>query len=99
MDLILGLIMIAMGIHAVAKKELKISANIVSRGPRARDAGLLLICAMPAAFLVTFARGFLERAIGAPILGESASAISSYAVLVLFGVAAVLVARQGRSTE
>jgi hypothetical protein len=98
MDLILGLIMMAVGIYAVAKKELKITAKAVSRGAPARNAGLVLICALPAVFLITIARRLVEQASGTRMLGESASAISSYAMLVVFGVAALLLARKGAGT-
>ena len=95
MDLILGLIMMAVGIYTVAKGKLRVSANAVSTGAPARIAGILLICALPAAFLITLARRLLEQATGTPILGESVSVISSYAILIVFGVAAVMVARKG----
>jgi hypothetical protein len=35
-------------------------------------------------------RRLLEQASGTPILGESVSVISSYAILIVFGVAAVI---------
>lgn len=93
MDLILGLIMAAVGILTVATGKLRVSADAVSTGAPARLAGVLLICALPATFLITVARRLVEQAVGAPILGESVSAFSSYAVLVVFGVAAVIVAK------
>jgi hypothetical protein len=95
MDLILGLIMMAVGVYTVARKELRISAKAVATGAPARHAGLLLIGALPAAFLITFARRLIERTTGTPMLGESASVISSYGILIVFGVAAVIVARKG----
>ena len=95
MDVILGLVMIVFGVLSLFRGELKISADSVATGARARAAAILLIIGLPLAFLVGLVRAAAEQAAHRPLFGEVLPGLLSYIVLFGCAVAAVVVVKLG----
>jgi hypothetical protein len=94
MDMLLGLLLMGYGIFTVVKKELKLSNEKTARGTPAVLAGVLLILALPIAFLAQMALTALSRA-GTPLVGDITQTLLTYATLAVVTVVALVVAFRG----
>jgi hypothetical protein len=96
MDLLLGVLLIAFGVVTLVKGELKLSNSKISRGGPAKLAGVLLILALPIAFLAQMVNSAMNAA-GTPLLDEATSAVMTYLVLIIVALVALVVALRGTS--
>ena len=96
MDLLLGVLLIAFGVITLVKGELKLSDSKISRGGPARLAGVLLILALPIAFLAQLANSAMAAA-GNPLLDEATSAVMTYVILIVVALVALVIAFRGTS--
>lgn len=94
MDMLLGLLLMGFGIVTLVKKELRLSNAKIARGTPAMLAGVLLILALPIAFLVQTVLSAMSQA-GTPLVDDATRSLLTYAILAVVAVAAFIVAFRG----
>ena len=94
MDLLLGALLIVFGLVTLVKGELRLSSSRISRGSPARLAGVLLILALPIAFLAQLANSAMAAA-GSPLLNPATSGVMTYVILMIVALVAFMIAFRG----
>ena len=94
MDLLLGVILLVFGVVTLVRKELTLSSSRISRGAPARTAGIILVLALPVAYVLQTVLGVAERS-GLNLVSEAARGTLTYVVLLVMTAIAVAIAFTG----
>ena len=101
MDFLIGALLILFGIFTLMKGELKLSDSKISRGKPARIAGMLMILALPIAFLVSMVVPSVMVLAGRPVNVEDPSTWERFLpiiVMLVVALVALVVAFRGTGT-